>query len=90
MFSDSTTSPACSLHSDHRCAEKCSSAENSTATPQNEIRDDEEFVSKAPDGGIRAWLSLLGSFCMLFCTFGLINCKRFKKSPHVIITTNYS
>ncbi|TVY91703.1 Fujikurins efflux protein [Lachnellula willkommii] len=77
MFSDSKTSPArshCSLHSDQRQEEKYSSAENSTTTPQHEVSHDEECVSKAPDGGIRAWLSLLGSFCMLFCTFGLINC----------------
>lgn len=27
----------------------------------------------APDGGPKAWLALLGSWCMLVCTFGLIN-----------------
>lgn len=27
-----------------------------------------------PDGGREAWLVLLGGFCGLFCTFGLVNC----------------
>lgn len=78
MFSDSKNSPArsnCSLHSNQRQEGKDTSAEISASTPQNEVSHDEEYVSEAPDGGIRAWLSLLGSFCMLFCTFGLINCK---------------
>ncbi|KAI9154663.1 Major facilitator superfamily domain general substrate transporter [Paramyrothecium foliicola] len=34
-----------------------------------ERRDD----SAAPDGGVVACLALLSSWCMLFCTFGLIN-----------------
>ncbi len=35
--------------------------------------DSDKWESKAPDGGTTAWLALLGSWCMLFCTFGLIN-----------------
>ena len=27
-----------------------------------------------PDGGFEAWLVVLGGWCTLFCTFGLINC----------------
>lgn len=27
-----------------------------------------------PDGGMKAWLVVLGGWCALFCTFGLINC----------------
>ncbi|UNI17429.1 hypothetical protein JDV02_003772 [Purpureocillium takamizusanense] len=27
-----------------------------------------------PDGGVEAWLVVLGGWCALFCTFGLINC----------------
>lgn len=27
-----------------------------------------------PDGGTDAWLCVLGGFCALFCTFGLVNC----------------
>ena len=28
-----------------------------------------------PDGGVKAWLCVLGGFCSLFCSFGWINCK---------------
>ena len=27
-----------------------------------------------PDGGLKAWLCVLGGFCTLFCSFGWINC----------------
>ncbi|PKS07137.1 hypothetical protein jhhlp_005737 [Lomentospora prolificans] len=27
-----------------------------------------------PDGGTKAWLVVLGGWCSLFCTFGLVNC----------------
>lgn len=27
-----------------------------------------------PDGGLEAWLVVLGGFCCLFCSFGWINC----------------
>lgn len=30
--------------------------------------------SDIPDGGLEAWLVVLGGWCGLFCTFGLINC----------------
>lgn len=26
-----------------------------------------------PDGGLKAWLTVLGGFCALFCSFGWIN-----------------
>ncbi len=29
-----------------------------------------------PDGGLQAWLVVLGAFCCLFCSFGWINCKK--------------
>lgn len=28
-----------------------------------------------PDGGLKAWLCVVGGFCALFCSFGWINCK---------------
>jgi hypothetical protein len=27
-----------------------------------------------PDGGLKAWLCVVGGFCVLFCSFGWINC----------------
>jgi hypothetical protein len=30
--------------------------------------------SPPPDGGLQAWLVVLGSFCMVFASFGWINC----------------
>lgn len=27
-----------------------------------------------PDGGLQAWLVVSGAFCMVFCSFGWINC----------------
>jgi hypothetical protein len=27
-----------------------------------------------PDGGMKAWLCVVGGFCALFCSFGWINC----------------
>jgi hypothetical protein len=31
------------------------------------------FVSEAPDGGLVAWLVVLGAWCTSFCSFGWIN-----------------
>ena len=28
-----------------------------------------------PDGGWEAWLVVSGAFCVLFCSFGWVNCK---------------
>lgn len=30
--------------------------------------------SSFPDGGLQAWLVVVGGFCCLFCSFGWINC----------------
>ena len=34
-----------------------------------------------PDGGVQAWLCLLGGFCTLFCSFGLISVFFISGSP---------
>lgn len=34
----------------------------------------QETESACPDGGLQAWLVVLGGFCAHFCTFGLVNC----------------
>ena len=28
-----------------------------------------------PDGGLQAWLVVVGGFCAIFCSFGWINCE---------------
>lgn len=38
--------------------------------PPNPMMDPKSF----PDGGLDAWLCVLGGFCALFCSFGWINC----------------
>lgn len=40
------------------------------APPPNPMMDPKSF----PDGGLDAWLCVLGGFCALFCSFGWINC----------------
>ncbi|KAM7194138.1 Major facilitator superfamily domain containing protein [Naviculisporaceae sp. PSN 640] len=42
-------------------------------TPADRTGSEAWDESPAPDGGAEAWLALLSSWCMLFCTFGLIN-----------------
>lgn len=32
--------------------------------------------SQFPDGGLQAWMTVLGGFACLFCSFGWVNCKR--------------
>lgn len=50
--------------------------------PLSEIRHNDlsppkipSFQPTFPDGGLRAWLVVLGGFCCLFVSFGWINCK---------------
>jgi hypothetical protein len=43
------------------------SADTSTAA-HNTSADD------FPDGGLQAWFAVLGGWCGMFCTFGLLNC----------------
>lgn len=38
-----------------------------------QITVDVEEVGEAPDGGLQAWLNVLGSFLDLFSTFGVVN-----------------
>lgn len=35
--------------------------------------EDEHAEPAAPDGGLVAWLVVLGAWCTLFCSFGWIN-----------------
>jgi len=33
-----------------------------------------------PDGGLQAWLVVVGGFCAVFCSFGWINCEHRSRS----------
>ncbi|KAJ5489862.1 Major facilitator superfamily domain general substrate transporter [Penicillium expansum] len=51
---------------------------NATKGPDLEKNIQKEVIpqwkkNKAPDGGLAAWSVVLGSWCVLFCTFGWIN-----------------
>lgn len=35
----------------------------------------DKWNSPAPDGGVTAWLTVLGAWCVTFCSFGWINSK---------------
>ncbi|OAA71158.1 Major facilitator superfamily domain, general substrate transporter [Cordyceps fumosorosea ARSEF 2679] len=37
------------------------------------VDDDHQPVSAAPDGGLQAWLVVLGAWCASFCSYGWIN-----------------
>jgi hypothetical protein len=40
-------------------------------TPRNPMIDPSSF----PDGGVEAWVVVLGGFCALFVSFGWVNCE---------------
>ncbi|KAI9726857.1 MAG: hypothetical protein M1834_001481 [Cirrosporium novae-zelandiae] len=42
-----------------------------------------------PDGGLEAWLVIVGGWCCLFCSFGWINCEWESKSGHGNCGTNF-
>lgn len=48
-----------------------SSASELPITPKSEKVPEEDI--KVPDGGLRAWLVVLGAWCGLFCTLGWLN-----------------
>lgn len=37
------------------------------------ISEPTEWVHEAPDGGMTAWLVILGNWCTAFCSFGWVN-----------------
>jgi hypothetical protein len=39
--------------------------------------------SPPPDGGLQAWLAVLGGFCMVFASFGWINCTYYSQRLYV-------
>ena len=55
-------------------SEKSLSGEDTTITEKTAVHNPWD-PSEFPDGGLKAWLSVLGAFCCLFCGFGWINCE---------------
>lgn len=41
--------------------------------PQTETNPEKEEQPTFPDGGLRAWLVVMGAFLLMFCTFGYIS-----------------
>lgn len=46
----------------------------STAGQQDSVPVNPMHPSQFPDGGMKAYFCLLGSFCAMFCSFGWLNC----------------
>ncbi|CAJ2504893.1 Uu.00g122870.m01.CDS01 [Anthostomella pinea] len=52
------------------------STDTGTSTPTGVPSDDTKALgapTPPPDGGLAAWTQVVGSWCVLFCTFGLVN-----------------
>ncbi|KAJ5403420.1 hypothetical protein N7509_003291 [Penicillium cosmopolitanum] len=47
-------------------------APNSSREPNDTLSGD-EYEEKYPDGGLKAWLVVVGAFAMLICTFGMMS-----------------
>ena len=44
-----------------------------TEQPDEEAAAPAGYKSDAPDGGVQAWLVVLGAWCTSFCSFGWLN-----------------
>lgn len=42
------------------------------ASPDGDLKPDAQL--EAPEGGTKAWLSLIGASCAMFVSFGWVNC----------------
>ena len=47
--------------------------DNGLEIPDAEAPKSWQSADPPPDGGLQAWLMVLGAWCALFCTFGWIN-----------------
>jgi hypothetical protein len=43
--------------------------------PNEQLHKADSLPGPPPDGGFDAWLAVLGGFCIVFASFGWINCK---------------
>lgn len=53
-----------------------STTNNQSIPPESDPEKPEQRSwpgSDAPDGGLRAWLMVLGTWCVAFCSFGWLN-----------------
>ncbi|KAK2806229.1 hypothetical protein FQN50_005954 [Emmonsiellopsis sp. PD_5] len=55
-------------------SEKVSDHGNGTAPSPRPSEVNPWDPSRYPDGGFKAWMSVVGAFCCVFCSFGWINC----------------
>ncbi|KAG6041230.1 hypothetical protein E4U41_005513 [Claviceps citrina] len=53
--------------------------EASSHEPPDSTDDDDDDDDDFPDGGLDAWLVVLGAWCVSFCSYGWINKKRFSR-----------
>lgn len=49
--------------------------EEKEAEAQAPLELREQPPTDFPDGGLQAWLVVFGGFCLVFASFGWINCK---------------
>lgn len=78
-------SPADSLdHSsiDQLAAPAASTSDPEKAAPAPAAPNPADF----PDGGLEAWLVVLGGFCTVFASFGWINCEPAVISSNLLLT----
>jgi hypothetical protein len=50
-------------------------ASNMEPATDNQKKEPGKDVHAPPDGGLQAWLVVLGGFCTVFASFGWINCR---------------
>lgn len=50
-------------------------SDTETAPSNSGKEEPAKETDEAPDGGLAAWSVVLGSWCVLFCSFGWINCE---------------
>lgn len=67
--------PKIGTHGDDKDGDAATGADDKADSAQPQTAPGPGFdPADFPDGGLRAWLVVLGGFCSLFCTFGLVNC----------------
>lgn len=77
-------------------------SEEAQTSPEHEKQGDVEDAEKGwrppsnifdprqnPDGGLKAWLCVLGGFCTLFCSFGWINCTTIPDVPSLFVDCSH-